>query len=123
MNLVFGGSYHGDINLNCENVVSILATASFLQIQDIINKCVVFMKKTIYAGIAITYHKAATFYDIDELLNATKQWLVANLVNLSYKNYKLLKDMTPKIMTDILSSSDLVVCHHEFDIYDMLRDW
>lgn len=81
------------------------------------------MKEEIDRETVIAYYKAARFYGLEDLVNPTKQWLVTNLLAYEYANFSLLKDMTPEIMSDILSSPDLVVFQYEFHIYDLLRDW
>lgn len=122
MEAVFSTLYHGEINIGARNVIPVLATATFFQLQQIINKCEDIMKKTVNCKTAVSYYKAAQLYGLQSVKLAAKEWLEINLLAQEEKSIARLKEISLDVMIEIISSPDLIV-FYEGDIYELLRKW
>ena len=68
------------------------------------------------------FYQEALIYGQYAVEEAALKWLEYNLM-LQTKNFSLLHDINPPLMTKILNSSDLFVLQVEMDIYTMLKKW
>lgn len=105
------------------NVVSLLATANHFQAQEVIDQCVVTMLNSIDVNTVVIYYRAAKLYLMEtSVLKAALQWLEVNLFTVYPSSEKLLKQCTPDVMNDVVSSPNLV-CTDEWSIYLVLCQW
>lgn len=121
LEMVFGSMYSGNVILTSENVISILAIASLFLMQGLIDKCARTMIATIGKNNVISYYNASTAYGLPEVKRNTMQWLELNLVIKSEDS--LLRNISPELMKDVVSSQNLLVYNYEYSVYSMLRKW
>lgn len=116
--------YGGNVSLTSDNVVSILATASLFQIEELIDRCSKTMIHSIDDKNVISYLKASTTYGLTDVKANTIQWLELNLVSIAVKgDYSFMQDISVELMKDLVSSQTFFVFKNECSIYQMLRKW
>ncbi|KYN04449.1 Protein germ cell-less [Cyphomyrmex costatus] len=103
LSVVLGSLYQDEVSLEPKEVVDILATSTLFQLQGLIDECVDIMIPTVKA--------------------AAKRWLEVNLLIYGWRYPSFLKKISPDLMTELVTSPDLVVLQTEFCIYMMLRLW
>lgn len=67
-----------EIEMGVYNVVSILAVASFLNLQSIIDECAEVMKETINSSNLEAYYSAAESYGVPSVKKAISEWRRTN---------------------------------------------
>ncbi|XP_014473350.1 PREDICTED: protein germ cell-less [Dinoponera quadriceps] len=123
LSIVLGSLYHDEVSLEPKQVVSILATATLLQLQGLIDECADIMIQTTNIKTVVPYYNAAVSYGVPTVKAAAKRWLEVNLLAYGYLHPSFLKEISPELMTDLIASPDLVAMQTEFCIYTMLRVW
>ena len=68
------------------------------------------------------FYREALIYGQNMVEDACLKWLENNLM-LQTKNFSLLAEINPSLMTKTLNSPDLFVLQVEMDIYTMLKKW
>lgn len=120
--MVLSSLYSGEINLGPKNVVSIVATAAHFLLDEMAQKCATLMKLTMNETTVMPYYEAAELYGLTDVLSDAKKWLEVNLILSEYCNCRILKQISPRMMNEILNSPNLIV-DEEFEIYKMLKNW
>lgn len=119
--IAFGSLYQDDISITPNHVVSVLAAATLLGLDGLIQQCANIMQETISSATACFYHTASITYGLQIVQQSCIEWLEKNL--LASQNVKLLTSLSPALMTQIISSSNLFVIQVEMDIYSLLKKW
>lgn len=124
LEVVLSSLYKGEIDIDPQNVVSILATARLFQLEEIIKRCIEIMGENINSETVICYRNAELSYGIsNNIKTATKRWLETNLMTWQKENHALLKQITPELMTELISSPSLLILESEYHIYSLLKLW
>jgi len=123
LSMVLGSFYQDEINLEPKEAISILATATLFQLQELIDECANIMIETMNSETVISYYNAAVSYGIANVKAAAKRWLEVNLLDYGWTHLPFLKQVTPELMADLVTSPDLIVLQTEFCIYMLLRIW
>lgn len=125
LNQAFGSLYCDEIDVEAERAVNVLAAASLLQHQGLIQHCNTLMKGYLGSSTVIDYLNAATMYGLPELESASIQWLEYNLMleNSTQVNIEMLRGIEPELMATIINSPELAVIQVETDVYQLLKKW
>ncbi|XP_012054385.1 PREDICTED: protein germ cell-less [Atta cephalotes] len=123
LSVVLGSLYQDEVSLEPKEVVSILATSTLFQLQGLIDECVDIMIETTNSETVVSYYNAAVSYGVPTVKAAAKRWLEVNLLSYGWRHPSFLKEISPDLMTELVTSPDLVVLQTEFCIYMMLRLW
>ncbi|KAM4818485.1 germ cell-less protein-like 1 [Thomomys bottae] len=118
---VLGSLYQGVTVIQPSRVISILATASMLQLDDLIHQCGEVMRETLGATTVCSYYYSAENYGLQNLRAICRQWLLDNL--LIQRSTELLLEIPVELMVELISSSELLVIGVEIDVYNMLKRW
>uniref|UniRef100_A0A668TUN3 BTB domain-containing protein n=1 Tax=Oreochromis aureus TaxID=47969 RepID=A0A668TUN3_OREAU len=117
LQVVFGSLYRDDVLIKPSRVVSILAAACMLQLDDLIQQCGETMKENISAKTVCGYYACASIYETP--IVACMMWLLSlftihKLVSICYR---------VEVMEQLIQSSDLFVMQVEMDVYTALKKW
>ncbi|XP_063334713.1 germ cell-less protein-like 1 isoform X3 [Pelmatolapia mariae] len=99
LQVVFGSLYRDDVLIKPSRVVSILAAACMLQLDDLIQQCGETMKENISAKTVCGYYACASIYGLDSVIKKVE------------------------VMEQLIQSSDLFVMQVEMDVYTALKKW
>uniref|UniRef100_A0AAX7VCC2 BTB domain-containing protein n=1 Tax=Astatotilapia calliptera TaxID=8154 RepID=A0AAX7VCC2_ASTCA len=120
LQVVFGSLYRDDVLIKPSRVVSILAAACMLQLDDLIQQCGETMKENISAKTVCGYYACASIYGLDSVIKKCLEWLLNNLM--THQNIDLMKELGC-VMEQLIQSSDLFVMQVEMDVYTALKKW
>uniref|UniRef100_I3J6L7 Germ cell-less, spermatogenesis associated n=1 Tax=Oreochromis niloticus TaxID=8128 RepID=I3J6L7_ORENI len=120
LQVVFGSLYRDDVLIKPSRVVSILAAACMLQLDDLIQQCGETMKENISAKTVCGYYACASIYGLDSVIKKCLEWLLNNLM--THQNVDLMKELGC-VMEQLIQSSDLFVMQVEMDVYTALKKW
>ncbi|ESO84793.1 hypothetical protein LOTGIDRAFT_221919 [Lottia gigantea] len=121
LKIAFGSLYTDDIMVKPVEVVGVLASATFLQLEGLIQYCHTLMKESISTDIVVEYYEIAHQYGLMDIKKLSFDWLLHNLM--SPTNFKLLKNISCELMIQLISHPDLFVLQVEMDVYSLLRKW
>uniref|UniRef100_A0AAX7T7W5 BTB domain-containing protein n=1 Tax=Astatotilapia calliptera TaxID=8154 RepID=A0AAX7T7W5_ASTCA len=121
LQVVFGSLYRDDVLIKPSRVVSILAAACMLQLDDLIQQCGETMKENISAKTVCGYYACASIYGLDSVIKKCLEWLLNNLM--THQNIDLMKELGVEVMEQLIQSSDLFVMQVEMDVYTALKKW
>lgn len=121
LHIAFGSLYSEEVLICPSKVVSILAAASLIQLEGLMQQCTEVMKETVCQDNVCLYYKTACMYGQNEVSETCIKWLETNLMANQCQN--LLSELEPKLLADVLRSSDLIVIQIEMDIYTLLKKW
>ncbi|KAM5290343.1 germ cell-less protein-like 1 [Glossophaga mutica] len=117
-----GYLYQRPVYITSRCVVSILATASMLQLDELIWQCWEVMKGTVTVYTVCSYYYSAESYGLPNIRSICFQWLLDNLMTHPCEEL-LLRQLSPDIMKELIASSELLVMEVEMDVYAMLKKW
>ncbi|XP_037008481.2 germ cell-less protein-like 1 [Artibeus jamaicensis] len=117
-----GSLYQSPVYIPTRHVVSILATASMLQLDKLICQCGEVMKETVTVYTVCSYYQSAESYGLPNIRTICLQWLLDNLMT-HRSDEVLLRQLSPDIMKELIASSELLVMEVEMDVYAMLKKW
>lgn len=82
------------------------------------------MMETMNLKTVMSYYNAASSLQVGQVKAEAMQWLEYNFIEYEKKNdiSSLLKEISPKLMTSLVSSQNLIVST-EFSLYSFLRKW
>ncbi|XP_072382553.1 protein germ cell-less isoform X1 [Diabrotica undecimpunctata] len=126
MKVVLGSLYNCDIILNPLEIVPILATATMLQLDGLIEKCTEVMLETINPKTALSYYTAASQYGDKKLQDVCFKWFLVNLMTYylhTTRPLSELKTIPISLMAKLVAHPDLFVIQTEYSIYVMLKYW
>uniref|UniRef100_U5ETV2 BTB domain-containing protein n=1 Tax=Corethrella appendiculata TaxID=1370023 RepID=U5ETV2_9DIPT len=123
LNAVFGSLYMDEVVLEPKEIVSILATATLFQLDNLIEQCADVMIETTNPETAVRYYEASKEYGVKKVKESTFNWLLVNLLSFYLKNTKWLRLIDTNLMHSLVSSPELFVMQTEFTLYTLLRYW
>lgn len=122
MHTTFASFYQEAVDLDAENVLSVLATASLFNLNDLLKKCGEIMQNTTNLDNVWSYYQAGLRYDTaDSVKYSMIQWFSTNFIDLEL-NCSLLREITPELMVDIINHPFLVTID-EWHVYKILKAW
>ncbi|CAN0208095.1 unnamed protein product [Lampetra planeri] len=117
----FGSLYRDDVVIQTERAVPLLAVASLLQLEGLMQRCVEAMQDCLSSRLVCRFHQASLTYGQSVLANSCLSWLHHNLM--TQPSAELLKEISVDLMDLVVSSSELFVMQVEMDIYSLLKKW
>ncbi|XP_005081273.1 germ cell-less protein-like 1 [Mesocricetus auratus] len=113
--------YSNSMPIPPHRIIAILATASMLQLDEVLEQCEEIMKASVSAENVCNYYYSAEDYGLQYTKYNCHQWLLDNLV--TRQNKQLLQEINVDLMKELIASSDLLVMEVEIDIYTILKKW
>ena len=123
LHVAFGSLYTDEISVLPEEAVSVLAAASLLQIDGLIEESSNVLSSSISWETVIRYLKAASLYGASNVADQCKEWLQINLLCSATENPKFLAQIEPDLMAELIRDENLFVMQTEFSVYVLLRLW
>ncbi|KAF7236726.1 Germ cell-less protein-like 1 [Varanus komodoensis] len=121
LQVAFGSLYRDEVLINPNRVIALLAAASMLQLDGLIQQCGETMKETINVKTVCSYYNSAGTYGLDSLKKKSLEWLLNNLM--THQSVELFKELSINLMRQLISSSNLFVMQVEMDVYTALKKW
>lgn len=121
LKIALGSLYKDDIILKPVQMIGVLAAGTLLQLDGLIQQCVSMMSDTLSSSTVCVYHTACVAYGLEEMKNTCVDWLMKNLLVSPDLTY--IRDISIKLMKEIVSSPFLYVMQVEIDIYTLLKKW
>ncbi|XP_065771015.1 germ cell-less protein-like 2 [Muntiacus reevesi] len=122
LHFVLGSLYRNEyVLIEPFQVPGVLATASLLQVEDLIQQCDKTMKETINVKTVCSFYAAAETYGLHSVKTRCFEWLLHNLM--THPSVELYKGLSTDLMNLVISSSNLLVMQKEIDIYTTLKQW
>ncbi|KAL6052639.1 hypothetical protein STEG23_025831 [Scotinomys teguina] len=116
-----GYLYSNSVEIPPCRVIAILATATMLQMDELIQQCEEVMIVSVSIDTVCTYYHYAEDYGLQNTRHFCVQWLLDNLMIL--ENHELLREISLDLMKQLIASSDLLVIEVEIDVYTILKKW
>ncbi|CAO2623694.1 Germ cell-less protein-like 1 [Lemmus lemmus] len=113
--------YSNNIVISPCRVMAILATASMLQLDELIQQCEDIMKVSVSVETVCSFYYNAENYRLVSIRHICHQWFLDNLM--IHQNCELLRDIGLDLMNELIASSDLLVIGVEIDVYMTLKKW
>lgn len=123
LGIVLGSFYTNEVNIEPCNVIGVLAAATLLQLEGLIEQCLDIMVETISPLTAVSYYEAACQYGLQRIKQATQKWFCINLMTNCIEHPDQLRRIDVDLMTSLISDKHLIVVDAEFSLYMMLRFW
>lgn len=123
LNKVFGSLYQDEIFIEESEAVSILATATLLQLDDVINQSVATMIESINLNTAVAFLEGGQQYGLKSVYDLAFDWLCRNTMTMVYDSPNVLQQISSQLMVELISSPKFVVVQTEFTLYMMLKVW
>ncbi|CAL4120382.1 unnamed protein product, partial [Meganyctiphanes norvegica] len=123
LRLALGQFYKDDIVVEAAGVRPLLAAATMLQMEPLIQQCAAIMLETINIKTVLSYHEGAHNYGVMEVQKACRKWLQHNLLTQVTEHPTTLRRISPELMHQLLASPHLYVMQTEFSVYVMLKAW
>jgi len=121
LNTAFGFLYSDDIEVLPKEAKSILAAASLIQLEGLMQSCSEVMVESVCSENVCDFYESARLYGQKNVEQICVEWLENNLMIQSNKGHHI--DIDPVLMCRILNSSNMFVVQVEMDVYTMLRKW
>ncbi|XP_050394646.1 germ cell-less protein-like 1 isoform X1 [Patella vulgata] len=121
LKIAFGSLYKDDVIFKPVQLVKVLAAATFLQLEGLIQHCVDMMTETMSGEIVVEYYNACQRYGLVKNKQLALNWLLHNIM--SPPNFFVLKEISCELMIELITSPDLWVLQVEMDVYSLLRKW
>ncbi|KAL6087212.1 hypothetical protein STEG23_026127 [Scotinomys teguina] len=123
LDLVFGSLYRDDEDLPVHplEIPRVLAAASLLQVEHVVQQCKETMMRTINMKNVCSFYIAAETYRLTSVKTLCFEWLLCHLM--THPSVGLYKEIDIKLMYLLVSSSDLLVVQKEIDLYTTLKGW
>lgn len=123
LHITFGSLYQDEITLEPGDVINVLATASLFQLEGLISQCLVIMDETVNVETVVSYWEACQTYGCVDLGRTCVEWLTVNLLSHLPDHPTRLREISPELMSELVSSAHLFVMQTEFSVYVLLRLW
>ena len=104
-------------------MIPVLAAASLFQLEGLISQCLVIMDETVNVETVVRYWEAASQYGCSEVAAVCVDWLTVNLLSHLPDHPARLREISPGLMSELVSSAHLFVMQTEFSVYVLLRLW
>lgn len=121
--VTFGSLYIDEIDFESKDLVAVLASASFFQLQKLIDKCTNLMMEGVDFTTAVNYYNAAERYGIGDVKATAFEWLEANLQEKKFHEPNVLQNVSLELMTSIVTSKDFIPPNCAFNHYSLLSTW
>lgn len=112
--------YNGNIDLSEDNVETLLATASLLQLSSIVDACCQFLVKQLHPSNCLGIRRFADIHGCSNLLKTANTYTNDHFMEV-IKNQEFLS-LTPEDVATLLQSDDLNVFSEE-SVFDALLRW
>ncbi|XP_033119647.1 germ cell-less protein-like 1 [Anneissia japonica] len=122
LDVCLGSLYQDEVVIDPSKVESVLAAASLLQLDGLIQQCADIMTDTICLSTVCSYHTSSSTYGIQHTLLSCFEWLERNLM-MTTTNISLLKEISVDLMKSLINSSNLFVLQVEMDIYSLIKKY
>ncbi|XP_055293573.1 LOW QUALITY PROTEIN: germ cell-less protein-like 1 [Moschus berezovskii] len=116
-----GSLYRDSVLIPHGRVVPMLAIASMLQLDKLIEQCGEIMKETLSDQTVCSYYYSAESYGLQNIRAMCLQWLLDNLM--TQHSEELLREVSLDLMKEVIGSSELFVMEVEMDVYTTLKKW
>ncbi|ELK18053.1 germ cell-less protein-like 1 [Pteropus alecto] len=113
--------YQDSVFIPPNRVICLLAAASMLQLDELIQQCGEVMKETVSAQTVCSYYYSAESYGLPNIRTMCFQWLLDNLM--TQRSEHLLREVSLDLMKELIASSELLVMEVEMDVYTKLKKW
>jgi len=121
LDTAFGSLYSDDIDVSSNEAQSILAAASLIQLEGLMQNCAEVMNESVCSENVWRFYESSRLYGQNTVEKTCVEWLENNLMIQSMKGNNI--DIDPALMCRILSSPNMFVVQVEMDVYTMLRKW
>lgn len=105
------------------SAVSVLATATFFQLDGLIEQAAAVMRSTINVQTVARFLDAAERYGALELRAECRTWLRVNLLSHMPEHPDRLRKVPADLLQSLVAAPDLFVMQTEFSVYVLLRLW
>lgn len=120
---VLGALYSDELHLEPLGVVSVLAAATMLQLNGVIERCGEVMLETINPHTALHYYDAACQYGDVKLRDQCVQWFLLNLMMYYNNSLNDLRTIPVTLMEHLVGHPGLCVMKTEITLYVLLSQW
>ena len=123
LEIALGSLYRDEIEIRSSEVVGILAAATLLQLEGLIEQCTTIMMETTNVETVVDYYDASCRYGVVIVSKTCLTWLRTNLLNHLPEYPSRLREISVNLMSNLINSPDLFVMQTEFSVYVLLRLW
>ncbi|VIO85954.1 BTB/POZ domain containing protein [Brugia malayi] len=121
-NMVLESLYHNEIELDLENVASLVASASMLSLDSVMERCAELCAESLTDERVLEFYALAEQYGLLDLFEKCFQYLKNNFWRLSNKP-EILHTVSHVTMVKLMAASDLLVVEGELDLYETIKKW
>jgi hypothetical protein len=121
MRLILGYAYMGSVDINQENVLTLLASAQRLKMPDLLKLCCDFLKSRLTPQNCIGIMRFARHYNCPGLAKDARCFAIRNFMEVSQQIDELL-ELPPEELEDILGADELNVNNEEV-VWDCVLRW
>jgi len=123
LHITFGSLYQDEITVEPGDVIPVLAAASLFQSEGLISQCLVIMDETVNVETVVRYWEACQQYGCVDMSKVCVEWLTVNLLSHLPDHPARFREISPQLMSELVSSAHLFVMQTEFSVYVLLRLW
>ena len=123
LNLTLGSFYQDEIVVEPADVISVIATATLIQQDGLIDQCCQIMEETINIETVSKYYETAQLYGCGQVQSSCLNWLKVNLLSHLPEHPDKLRQVPIDLMTKLIGHAELFVMQTEFSVYVLLRLW
>jgi len=120
LDLALGSLYKDEVVIKPVEAGNLLAAASLLQLDSLIQHCEDIMKENIGPRTVTNFYDAAVTYGNPSLRQECFSWLLKNLMTSSPE---FLVGISTELMAGLVENADLFVMQVEMDVYTLLKKW
>ncbi|XP_076451859.1 germ cell-less protein-like 1 [Babylonia areolata] len=121
LRIAFKSLYTDNIFVKPIQVVGVLAAATFLQLEPLIEHCRIVMKGCITCKTVCSFLAASSCYALLDVKDLCMSWLLRCLM--VPKNAFMLSEITEELLVSLLDNRDLWIMQVEVDVYCLLKKW
>ncbi|KAM3726595.1 Germ cell-less protein-like [Dirofilaria immitis] len=121
-NMVLESLYHNEIELDLENVSSLIASASMLSLDSVMERCAELCAESFTDERVLEFYMLAEQYGLPDLSEKCFKYLKYNFWRLSNKP-AILYTINHETMAKLMAASDLLVIEGELDLYETIKKW
>jgi len=121
--LVLDFIYTGSIDINFDNLLNILDSASHLQINYVLKLCSDFLTKNMNAMNCVSILKIADTYSIPTVIDHINDFISENIVEIYQSGSDQFDQLTYDQIRYLLDNDCLQACCSEVDLFLMIAKW
>jgi len=114
--------YTGFIHINSENIDDILATASYLQVNEILNLCSSFLIENLSEENFVSTFKLIDLYSLHELTDSLEDFLINNFTFIYEKCGQKFNQLSYEQIKFVLKC-DMLHALHELKLFVIVANW